>query len=330
MLQFSRKNFFKIKNNIKSNDIKELIKSNFIKEKIKSNFELSEISSLNNLRNHSIIFLEEDIKLNLYNIEDIIIVTNNLKIFENKNYQNAIFVKNLNEAYNNIINFMYLHEDCIDYFDEFDLLNNSYISKSAFVHNSSKIFNNCVIGKGVEIGKNCIIKNNVVIKNSIIKDNVIICDNTSIGTTGFGFDFKNRGTSNLNPQIGIVIIDSNVHIGSSCTIDRGKIDFTYIGKNSMIDNLVHIAHNVQIGDNACIAAQTGISGSVIIGDNVTIGGQVGFAGHIKIGKNVVIAAKSGVTKSVNDNSVVAGFPAIDINKWKRNIIKGRKNGHQWY
>ena len=328
MLQFSRKNFFQIKNNIKSNDIKELIKSNFIKEKIVSNFELKEISSLNNLRNHSIIFLEEDIKVSLNNIEDIIIVTNNLNIFENKNYHNAIFVKNLNEAYNNIINFMYLHEDCIDYFDEFDLLNNSYISKSAFVHNSSKIFNNCVIGKGVEIGKNCIIKNNVVIKNSIIKDNVTICDNTSIGTTGFGFDLKNRGSLNLNPQIGIVIIDNNVHIGSSCTIDRGKIDSTYIGKNSMIDNLVHIAHNVQIGDNACIAAQTGISGSVIIGDNVTIGGQVGFAGHIKIGQNVVIAAKSGVTKNVNDNSVVAGFPAIDINKWKRNVIKGRKNGHQ--
>ena len=94
----------------------------------------------------------------------------------------------------------------------------------------------------------------------------------------------------------------------------------------MIDNMVHIAHNVQIGDNACIAAQTGISGSVIIGDNVTIGGQAGLAGHIKIGKNVVIAARSGVTKNIKDNSIVAGFPAIDINEWKRNIIRGRKNG----
>ena len=214
-----------------------------------------------------------------------------------------------------------------------NLFNISDLSKSQILEivnydKSSKIFNNCVIGKGVKIGKNCIIKNNVVIKNSIIKDNVVICDNSSIGTTGFGFDLKKRGTLFLNPQIGIVIIDNDVHIGSSCTIDRGKIDYTYIGKNSMIDNLVHIAHNVQIGDNACIAAQTGISGSVIIGDNVTIGGQVGFAGHIKIGQNVVIAAKSGVTKNINDNSVVAGFPAIDINKWKRNIIKGRKNGHQ--
>ena len=95
----------------------------------------------------------------------------------------------------------------------------------------------------------------------------------------------------------------------------------------MIDNMVHIAHNVLIGNNACIAAQTGISGSVIIGENVTIGGQVGFAGHISIGNNVVVAAKSGVTKNIKDNSVVAGFPAIDIKEWKKKIIKERKNGH---
>ena len=95
----------------------------------------------------------------------------------------------------------------------------------------------------------------------------------------------------------------------------------------MIDNMVHIAHNVVIGNNACIAAQTGISGSVKIGDNATIGGQVGFAGHITIGENVVIAAKSGVTKNVKDNSVVAGFPATDIREWKKKIIRQRKNGH---
>ena len=184
-----------------------------------------------------------------------------------------------------------------------------------------------MIGKGVEIGKNCIIKNNVVLKNCIIKNNVIICDNSSIGTTGFGFDTNKRGSLFLNPQIGIVIIDDNVHLGSGCTVDRGKIDYTYIGRNSMLDNLVHIAHNVIIGDNACIAAQTGISGSVTIGNNVTIGGKAGFAGHIKVGNNVVVAALSGVTKDVKDDSIVAGFPAIDIKEWKKNIIRQRNNGH---
>ena len=96
----------------------------------------------------------------------------------------------------------------------------------------------------------------------------------------------------------------------------------------MLDNLIHIAHNVFLGSNACIAAQTGISGSVKIGDNLVCGGQVGFAGHITIGNNVKIAAKSGVTKNIKDNSVIAGFPAIDIKLWRKNIINERKNRHQ--
>ena len=96
----------------------------------------------------------------------------------------------------------------------------------------------------------------------------------------------------------------------------------------MIDNLVHLAHNVYLSDNACIAAQSGISGSVVIGPNVTIGGQSGFAGHIKIGRNVTIAAKTGVTKNLNDDSIVAGFPATDIKVWKKSIINERKNRYK--
>ena len=117
------------------------------------------------------------------------------------------------------------------------------------------------------------------------------------------------------------------YIANILIIPKTKIDTTNIGKNSMIDNLVHIAHNVSIGVNACIAAQTGIAGSVVIGNNVTVGGKVGFAGHIKIGDNVIIAAKSGVTKNIKDNSVVAGFQAVDIKEWKKNIIRQRKYGH---
>ncbi len=327
MLNFSRQNFHPIKKKIKSNNLKNIIKDDIIDQRLNLSFEIHDISSMDTYRDNSILFLDKFIDIKQYDSKNIILITNNKKIFDNKIIQNIIFVKDINNCFNNIINYIFSHDDSLDYLDKFDLINNSYISKDAKVHKTSKIFSNCVIGKGVEIGKNCIIKNNVVIKNALIKDNVVISDNSSIGTTGFGFDFKKRGSLYLNPQIGIVIIDQNVHIGSSCTIDRGKIDYTYIGKNSMIDNIVHIAHNVKIGKNACIAAQTGISGSVIIGDNVTIGGQAGFAGHIKIGKNVVIAAKSGVTKNINDNSIVAGFPAIDIKEWKKRIIREKKNGH---
>jgi len=327
MISFVRQNFFSMKNFYNSNNIIEIINKNIINKRLNNEFKIRDISSLNIIRENSVLFLDENINLSKVNLNNILLITDKNEIFDNYKFKNIIHVNNLSENWNIIINSIYSHEDSIDYSDEFNKVRNSFISKDAKIDPSSKIYNNCVIGKGVEIGKNCIIKNNVVIKNSIIKNNIIICDNTSVGTTGFGFDSKKRGSSFLNPQIGVVIIDDNVHLGSGCTIDRGKIDFTYIGKNTMIDNLVHIAHNVIIGENACIAAQTGISGSVEIGKNVTVGGKVGFAGHIKIGDNVIVAARSGVTKNISKNSVVAGFPAIDIKEWKKNIIRQRKNGH---
>ena len=326
MYNFERANFFPFKRQFKLKDLDKILSYSLIESNIVNNYLINDISSLRKIRNNSLIFLKKEINnLNLAK-KNVHIITN---VKENINYYDSFtLVKDLNSSFNSILNKLFLHEDQTGYLDEYDIINGSYISKFSNIDKSVEIGKNSLVARGVEIGKNCIIKNNVVIKNSILKTNVVVCDNTSIGTTGFGFDFKNRGSTNLNPQIGIVIIDDNVHIGSSCTIDRGKIDFTYIGKNSMIDNMVHIAHNVIIGESACIAAQTGISGSVTIGDNVTIGGQVGFAGHIKIGDNAVIAAKSGVTKNIKDNSRVAGFPAIDINEWKKNLIRQKKNGYK--
>ena len=120
---------------------------------------------------------------------------------------------------------------------------------------------------------------------------------------------------------GNVIIGKNSSIGSNTTIDRAVFDSTIIGEFSNIDNLVQIAHNVCIGDFAVIAAQVGVAGSTHIGNNIKIGGQAGISGHLIIGDNVSIAAKSGVTKNISDNKIVAGFPAKDINLWKRDVIK---------
>jgi UDP-3-O-[3-hydroxymyristoyl] glucosamine N-acyltransferase len=325
MIKFNRNNFFPSKEKILNENLSILLGDDVIFNNIHNRFEIEDISSLNNFRENSILFLDKNIKIKNHSLNNLHIITNNNE--NNNYYKNITLVKDLNKSYNFLLNKLFYHEDQHDYKDDFDYINGSYISKYCKIDTNVEIGKNSIISRGVKIGYNSIIKNNVVIKNSIIGNNVIICDNSSIGTSGFGFDFKNRGASFLNPQIGIVIIEDNVHLGSCCTVDRGKIDFTYIGKNSMIDNMVHIAHNVFIGENACIAAQTGISGSVVIGKNVTIGGQAGFAGHIQIGDNVVIAAKSGVTKNIKDNSVVAGFPAIDIKDWKKNIIRVRKNGH---
>ena len=327
MKKFKREDFFPFKKKLSLFEIVDLIKT-FLLEKIISNdFQIDDISSLDHIRNNSLIFISKISDNDNLNSDNICVITD-IKENLSHDFKNIILVNQISDVYNEIINAIYFHDDSYKFPDEFNLINGSYISKFAEIHHSSFVGVNSVIGRGVKIGKNSIIKNNVVIKNSIIGSNVTICDNTSIGTTGFGFKFEKRGSRFLNPQIGIVIIDDNCHIGSSCTIDRGKIDTTYIGRNSMIDNLVHIAHNVHLGENACIAAQTGISGSVKIGNNVTIGGQAGLAGHINIGDNVIIAAKSGVTKNIKNNSTIAGFPAIDIKLWKKKIIKEKKNGYK--
>ena len=173
----------------------------------------------------------------------------------------------------------------------------------------------------VIIGENSIIYSNSNLQDCTIGSNCIIKSGAVIGGTGFGFDPKSKIRIN---HFGNVLIGENCNIGSNTTIDRAVFDSTIISKNSFIDNLVQIAHNVHIGEEAIIASQTGIAGSTSIGDNVIIGGQAGISGHLTIGKNVKIAAKSGVTKNITDNSIVAGFPAVDIKRWKISNIKLNK------
>mgnify|MGYP001225006938 CR=1 FL=1 len=189
---------------------------------------------------------------------------------------------------------------------------------------NTEIFNDVIIGSNVNIGpdvvinNNSIIHNNVTISNCIIEEGCEIKPGARIGSAGFGFEEKSKKKI---IHIGNVIISKGSTIGSNTTIDRAVFDSTKIGAFSQIDNLVQIAHNVEIGNHAIIAAQVGIAGSTKIGNNIKIGGQSGLAGHLNIGNNVTIAGKSGVTKNIEDNKVVAGFPAKDINEWKRDIIK---------
>ena len=197
----------------------------------------------------------------------------------------------------------------------------SCIDEDTIIEENVKIGSNTKIGPNVHIHKNSVIHDNVSISNSIIYENCEIQSGSRIGGSGFGFDEKSK---NKIFHHGKVIINKNVTIGSNTTIDRAVFDSTKIGEFSQIDNLVQIAHNVIIGKHAIIAAQVGIAGSTIIGDNVKIGGQAGISGHLKIGNNVIIAAKSGVTKNIDNGQVIAGFPAKDINLWKREIIKINK------
>ncbi len=169
----------------------------------------------------------------------------------------------------------------------------------------------CYINDGVTIGKNTKINSNVSIYNdTYIGDNVIIESGTVIGSHGFGLTFYN-GENHIIPHLGRVIIHNKVWIGSNCSIDRGTISDTVIGEGTKMDNLIQIAHNVQIGKHCVIAGHTAIAGSTIIGKYVTIAGKVGIIGHLNIGDKCTVASMSQVTKSLKENSFVSGIPARD-------------------
>jgi len=196
---------------------------------------------------------------------------------------------------------------------------NVLIGDNVIIGSNCLIGHNTIIEQNVSIGNNCSIGSNVIIRNTLINNNVSVLDNCVIGKHGFGFFPVNK--KNLRyPHIGIVIIGENSEIGCSCTIDRGSMSNTVIGKNTFLDNQVHIAHNVKIGENSIIAGQVGIAGSSMLGNNVRIGGQAGISGHLTIGNNVEIAGGSGVIKNIPDSSKVMGYPAKNI----REFLKDNK------
>jgi len=191
---------------------------------------------------------------------------------------------------------------------------NILIGRNVKIGANCSIGHNTIIESNVVIGDNCSIGSNVIIRNTLIKNNVSILDGCVIGKKGFGF-FPNNERNIRYPHIGVVIIEDNCEIGCGSTIDRGSLSNTIIGKNTFLDNQVHIAHNNKIGHNCTIAGQVGFAGSSTLGNNVMIGGQAGISGHLKVGNNVQIGGGSGVIKDIPNNSKVMGYPAKDLKKF---------------
>ena len=196
---------------------------------------------------------------------------------------------------------------------------NVLIGKNVKIGKNSHIASNSIIESNVHIGENCVVGSFVTIRNSLILDNVYIQDGSKIGVKGFGF-IPNKNKNTRTPHIGKVILEEGVEVGANSTIDRGSLSNTVIGKNTFLDNQVHVAHNVHIGKNCMIAGQVGFAGSTTVGDNVVIGGQAGISGHLVIGNNVKIGGGSGVINNIPDNSQVMGYPAIPL----KDFVKQRK------
>lgn len=201
---------------------------------------------------------------------------------------------------------------------------NIYIGAFAYIGKNAEIGNSVKVYPGVYVGNNVVIEENTVLfpgvkvyHNCKLGSNVIVHAGSIIGSDGFGFAPQPDGTYKKIPQTGNVVIEDHVEIGSNCTIDRATIGSTIIRSGAKIDNLVQIAHNVDIGSNSVIAAQAGISGSTKIGKQVRIGGQAGIVGHLVLGDGSQVNAQSGVTKNIPEKGAVTGSPAYDFNPMLR-------------
>ena len=227
-------------------------------------------------------------------------------------------------------------------------LNKTGVSKHAYISDSAKVGDNIYAGEFAVISENAHIGNNVKIYPQVfIGDNVVIGDNTTlfagvkiysdcqvgkdciihsgtvIGSDGFRFEPQNEGNKKV-PQIGNVIIEDDVEIGANCAIDRATLGSTILRKGVKFDNLVHIAHNVEIGENSYLAACNVVAGSTKIGKNCMFSGQVGIVGHLQIADNTIITAQSGISKSITKpGEVYMGSPAFDANKYRKAYIHFR-------
>jgi len=198
----------------------------------------------------------------------------------------------------------------------------SYLGENAVIGDNVNIYPQVYIGDNVKIGANSILYPGVkVYRDCVIGSDCTLHSGVIIGSDGFGFAPQSDNNYQKIPQIGNVILEDHVEIGSNTTIDRATLGSTIIRRGVKLDNLIQVAHNVEIGENTVIAAQSGISGSTKIGKNCMIAGQVGIIGHITIADNVKIGAQSGIGGSITEEgSMVLGSPAIDVKKTRRNYI----------
>lgn len=197
----------------------------------------------------------------------------------------------------------------------------AYIGKNVKFGKGVQIYPHAYIGDNVRIGDNTILYSGVkVYYNCIIGNDCILHAGVVIGSDGFGFEPDAQGVNQKLPQIGNVIIEDDVEIGANTTVDRAMMGSTIIRRNAKIDNLVQVAHNVEIGESTFMCAQVGVAGSTKVGGHCILAGQVGVAGHITIADNCVFGAQSGIANHVKKSGMYQGSPIIDAMNWRRSVV----------
>lgn len=197
----------------------------------------------------------------------------------------------------------------------------AYLGQGVKLGDNVKVYPNVVIGDHCEIGNNTTLYAGVKVYNDCkIGANCTLHAGVVIGGDGFGFTPNSENNYSKVPQIGNVIIEDNVEIGANTTVDRATLGSTVIRRGVKLDNLIQIAHNVEIGENTVIASQTGIAGSTRIGKNCMIAGQVGIIGHLRIADGVKIAAQSGITNNIDEGDLMQGSPAFYVGDYKRSYV----------
>jgi UDP-3-O-[3-hydroxymyristoyl] glucosamine N-acyltransferase len=181
------------------------------------------------------------------------------------------------------------------------------------------------LGEGVRVGDDCLLHANVAVREGcVIGNRVVLQPGCVIGSDGFGFAFDPEGEGKgprhyKVPQIGIVVIEDDVEIGANCAVDRAALGVTRIGRGAKLDNLVQIAHNVEVGPLSIVVSQVGIAGSTKLGMGVVVGGQVGIVGHLEIGDGAKIAAKAGIMEDLEPGAVVSGSPSQPHVEWLKSM-----------
>lgn len=214
-----------------------------------------------------------------------------------------------------------------------DIPDDAYIGAFAYIGSNVKlgkgvqIFPQTYVGNGVKIGAGSVVRSGVrIYEGCVIGERCTLHSGCVIGADGFGFAPRPDGTYEKIPQIGNVVLEDDVEIGANTTIDRATFGCTRVGKGTKLDNLIQVAHNVEIGKGNVFAAQVGVAGSTKIGDYNQVGGQVGFAGHIHVGSMNEIGAQSGIPSSIGDKKRIIGYPAIDARQFFKTQIYLRRLG----